>query len=146
VARVFLSHAGADKGVVRRIAGALRNAGHDPWLDEDEDEVPAGESIPAAVERGLRDADFVVVCLSQAAASRGWVEAERDASVMQQFGERTERILPVRLQEVDPPRLLAQMAYADLFPDDHAFSAGIDRIIHSVDAYEVRRATAAHPR
>jgi hypothetical protein len=144
VARVFLSHASADKGVVRRMAGALREAGHDPWLDEEA--ILVGESIPAAVERGLRDADFVLLCLSKAAAERGWVEAERDATVMQQFGERKERILPVRLEDVQPPHLIAQLAYADLFPDDQAFAAGIGRVVHSIGAYQTRRGDTTHPR
>jgi hypothetical protein len=126
------------------VAGALRDAGHDPWLDEEE--ILVGESIPSAVERGLRDADFVLLCLSKAAAERGWVEAERDATVIQQFRERKERVLPVRLEDVQPPHLIAQLAYADLFPGDQAFAAGIGRVIRSISAYQARRAGAEHPR
>jgi hypothetical protein len=107
VARVFLSHASDDKPVVRRIATALRTAGHDPWLDEEA--ILVGESIPEAIERALQDSDFVVVCLSKAAAKRGWNEAERNASLMQQFGERNERVLPVRLEEVAPSHLIASI-------------------------------------
>jgi hypothetical protein len=143
VARVFLSHASADKGVVRRIAGALRDAGHDPWLDEEA--ILIGESIPAAVGRGLADADFVLLCLSKAAAERGWVEAERDATVMQQFHEQRARLLPVRLEDVQPPHLLAPLAYADLFPDEHAFANGVAKVVHSIDTHQVRRAGTAHP-
>ena len=63
MARVFLSHASPDRPVVRRIATALRAAGHETWLYEEE--ILVGESIPAAVERGLREAHFVVLCLSK---------------------------------------------------------------------------------
>jgi hypothetical protein len=136
VTRVFLSHASADKSAVRRIAESLRAAGHEPWVDEDE--ILVGESIPTAIERGLREADFVVICLSKAAAERGWVEAERDATLMQQFRERRERILPARLEDVAPPFLIASLAYVDLFPDDEAFERGIARLTHSIKAYEAR--------
>jgi len=136
MARVFLSHASPDKPVVRRIADALRAAGHEPWLDEEE--ILVGQSIPAAVERGLRGADFVVVCLSKAAAERGWVEAERDATLMQQLRERKERLLPVRLEEVAPPHLLAPLAYVDLFPDSQSFERGIAQLTRSIAAYETR--------
>lgn len=142
MARVFLSHAGPDKPVVRRIANALRVAGHEPWLDEDQ--ILVGESIPAAIERGLRDADFVVLCLSEAAATRGWIEAERDATLMQQFLQRKERILPIRLGPVTPPHLIASLAHVDLFPDDDAFSHGVARLVQSLDAHIRRRATT-HP-
>jgi formylglycine-generating enzyme required for sulfatase activity len=138
VARVFLSHAGPDKPVVRRIATELRAAGHETWLDEDD--LLVGESIPAAVERGLGDADFVVLCLSKVAAERGWVEAERDATMMQQFRERKERILPVRLDEVTPPGLVRPLAHVDLFPDEQAFHRGIARLTSSIAAYTARRA------
>jgi hypothetical protein len=126
------------------MAGALRDAGHDPWLDEEA--ILVGESIPAAVERALRDADFVLLCLSKAAAERGWVEAERDATVMQQFRERKERVLPVRLEDVQPPHLIAQLAYADLFPGEQAFASGVAKVVRSIEAYEARRADTSHPR
>ena len=138
MARVFLSHAGPDKPVVRRIAAALRAAGHDPWLDEDD--ILVGESIPSAVERGLHEADFVVLCLSKAAAERGWVEAERDATMMQQFRERKERILPVRLEEVTPPGLVRPLAHVDLFPDEQSFHRGIARLTDSIAAHAARQA------
>jgi hypothetical protein len=150
MARIFLSHASMDKPAVRRIAEALRAAGHQPWLDEEE--ILVGQSIPAAVESGLRKADFVVICLSRAAAERGWIEAERDAAVMQQFRERKERILPARLEDVPPPYLIASLAYVDLFPDGHAFTRGVARLIHAIAEYEVRHAEStaspadlAHP-
>jgi hypothetical protein len=139
VARIFLSYASADKPAVRQIAAALRAAGHNPWLDEDE--ILVGESIPAAVERGLRDADFVALCLSEAAAKRGWVEAERDATLLQQFTERKERILPLRLEEVTPPYLVASIAYVDLFPDEQAFKQGIAQLARSIESHAGRRST-----
>ena len=144
VARVFVSHASEDKVVVRRIAQALRAAGHDPWFDEEA--ILIGESIPAAVERGLRDSEFVLLCLSKAATARGWVEAEIDTTLMQQFRERKERVLPVRLEEVQPPRLIAQLAYADLFPGLPAFTAGIARVVQSIHGYQARREAPPHPR
>lgn len=130
MARIFLSHASVDKPVVRQIAAKLRAAGHEPWIDEEE--ILIGESIPAAVERGLRQADFVVVCLSLAAASRGWVEAERDATLMQQFRERKSRILPVRLEDVSPPYLISQLAYADLFPHEANFELGMSKLVKAI--------------
>lgn len=151
MARVFLSHASPDKPAVRRIADALRVAGHEPWVDEDK--ILIGESVPVAIERGLRAADFVVLCLSRAAAARGWVEAERDAALMHQLRQRKERILPARLEEVDPPYLIASLAYADLFPDDQGFEQGLARITRSIEEYEVRDrgappapSTSEHPR
>jgi hypothetical protein len=138
VSKIFLSHASADKPTVRRIAEALRIAGHDPWIDEDV--ILVGESIPAAIERGLREAEYVVVCLSKAAAERGWVEAERDATVMQQFRSRKARILPVRLEDVSPPYLIGHFRYVDLFPEG-AFERGIAELLRAISVHEGAAAT-----
>nr|WP_269084163.1 toll/interleukin-1 receptor domain-containing protein [Sorangium cellulosum] len=140
MARIFLSHASVDKPTVRRVAEALRSAGHDPWVDDEQ--ILIGESIPAAVERGLRQADFVVVCLSKAAAERGWVEAERDATLMQQLRERKARILPVRLENVPPPYIIAPLAYVDIFPGEDAFRQGVERLVRSIDGHHQQRPTA----
>ncbi|WP_437309310.1 TIR domain-containing protein [Sorangium sp. So ce388] len=142
MARVFLSYTSADKPKVRLIAEALRDVGHEAWLDEEQ--ILVGESITAALERGLREADFIVLCLSKATADRGWVEAERDATLRQQFRDRQPLILPVRLEPVDPPYVLAHLAYVDLFPDDDAFHRGLDRLSRSIDAY-VARAPLSQP-
>lgn len=100
VARIFLAHLSADNPIVRRLAVALRAAGHDPMLADGE--AGAGESMHPAVERGLRESAVVVVCPSNAAAGRGWVEAEPDIRMMQPFRERESGRLPVRLEERCP--------------------------------------------
>lgn len=136
MARIFLSYARADKPIVRRIAEALRAAGHEPWLDEDE--VLVGESIQAAIERGLRESDFVVLCLSNASAKRGWAEAERDVTLMQQIRGGMARILPVRLEPVEPPYVIEHLMHVDLFPGDDAFRRGIERLARSISAHAAR--------
>lgn len=57
MARIFLSHASEDVAAARRIRDALRGAGHAVWLPEDE--IDIGESIPAAIARGLTGSDFL---------------------------------------------------------------------------------------
>lgn len=130
MARLFLAHASADTPTVHRLADALREAGHDPWIDEDR--IDLGDSIPSAIERGLREADFVIVCLSAAAAQRGWVQAERDAAFMQQMRDGRTRILPVRLEDIAPPYLLQSIASADLFPDAAAFGRAVRRLLRAI--------------
>src|SRR5262249_37733043 len=131
VAGIFLSYASPDKPAVLRIAAALRAAGHDPWLD---DEILIGEPIAVAVERALRDADFVVICLSQAAAESGWVQGQRAPTVMQQLRERKARLLPVRLEDVRPPHFMATLKYVDLFPDEQALTDSVALLVRSIEA------------
>ncbi|WP_437998575.1 toll/interleukin-1 receptor domain-containing protein [Sorangium sp. So ce185] len=139
MARIFLSHASPDKPTVRRIAEALRVAGHEPWLDEQE--ILVGDSIPGAIERGLQSTDYVIVCLSRAALASGWVNSELHGSVMKQFSSKMTRVLPVRLEEVTPPSIIAHVLYVDLYPDEETFRRGIDRLMRSIDGHAARAVT-----
>ena len=121
---------------MRRIAEALRSAGHEPWLDENE--ILVGDSIPAAIERGLESTDFVIVFISGAALVSGWVQNELHGSVMKQFSSKMARVLPVRLEPVTPPPIIGHILYVDLFPDDQAFRSGVDRILRSISGHTAR--------
>ncbi|MDC0743719.1 toll/interleukin-1 receptor domain-containing protein [Polyangium mundeleinium] len=136
MAKVFLSHAHVDKPAVRRIVDALREAGHEPWIDEQE--ILVGESIPGAIERGLETTDFVLVCLSRAAIASGWVRSELDGSVMKPFRSKMTRVLPIRLEDVAPPTIIAHAKYVDLFPDDDAFQRGMEALLRSIEGYTAR--------
>ena len=59
---VVLSHSSAGKGVVVPLAEQLCNRGLTVWLDDWE--IPAGASIPAAIEAGLQASRVLVLCMS----------------------------------------------------------------------------------
>ena len=65
MARLFISYTKQDQPQALRLRDALRAADHEAWIDVDE--ILVGESIPAAVARGLEQSDYVVQCLSTAA-------------------------------------------------------------------------------
>lgn len=134
VARIFVSHAGVDEPAARRIADALREAGHEPWLAEDE--IPTGARIPTAIAQALEDCAFAVVCLSRAAVASGWVKHELDLAVMRQFGRDETRVLPIRLEDVDPPAVVAHIKYDDLFPGKQGFQDGVARLVRSIALHE----------
>lgn len=51
--KVFLSHKGADKSLVRRFKSTLSLLGFDPWLDEDA--MAAGTELERGILRGFQD-------------------------------------------------------------------------------------------
>jgi hypothetical protein len=51
--KIFLSHKGVDKEMVRRFEGLLRELGFDTWLDDDA--MPAGAQPDRAIQEGFRD-------------------------------------------------------------------------------------------
>lgn len=50
--RIFLSHKGADKPLVRRVFNTLKILGFDPWLDEDA--MTAGDSLHREILSGMK--------------------------------------------------------------------------------------------
>jgi TIR domain len=72
---VFISYAREDKHRIIRLGRALRSSGLRTWIDV-ENIVP-GERWEAAVEKALRQADFILVCISTHSVSkRGFAQRE----------------------------------------------------------------------
>lgn len=60
--RIFLSHKGADKATVRLYYRALKSAGLNPWLDEED--MPAGMNPDRGIRQGLKDSGAVIFFLT----------------------------------------------------------------------------------
>ena len=133
--RVLLSYATTDLDKVRKLRDDLRRAALEVWVAADD--ILIGESIPRAVARLVKRADFVLPCLSKAAVASGWVKAELDLAVMQQFGKDTNRVVPVRFEPVDPPDVIAHLKYVDLFPDALSYQDGVAKLVTSIKALKL---------
>lgn len=110
-ARIFLSHASADKAFVRGLAVDLNALGYRPWLDEWE--ILGGESIPSRISEGLEEADFVLVVLSKSSTASKWVESEWQAKYWKEISARQVFIVPLLLDDCLIPTLLAPKKYID---------------------------------
>jgi hypothetical protein len=110
---VFISYSHADHDFVSRLASALTSYGVDVWMDDKD--IQVGDSIIAAVEEGLRGADAVCLVLSQTSIEAPWVRREYRTALSLQLKapEGSPRILPLRIDPVDPPMLLTDVRYAD---------------------------------
>lgn len=116
-ARIFLSHASADKAFVRGLAVDLNALGYRPWLDEWE--ILGGESIPSRISEGLEEADFVLVVMSESSTASQWVENEWQAKYWKETSARHVFIIPILLNNCSIPTLLAPKKYID-FRGDYA--------------------------
>jgi hypothetical protein len=112
---VFVSHRGVDAAPAARLAGGLRDAGHEVWLDEWE--IRVGDSIVTKIDEGLAAADAVVLCLSAAGVEAPWVVREWASTLARQLEGHGVRILPAVLTGGGPPAILADVKAADLAAD-----------------------------
>lgn len=100
--RVFITYSHDDKQWVRRFADALKKLHVSVWFDEWE--VEPGDSLPASMEKGLRESDAIVAVLSPEYFRRPYVFFELGAAL----GMR-KRLIPIV-----PPKTEAQMIPFDL--------------------------------
>lgn len=116
--RVFLCHSSQDKPIVRDLYQRLNAEGWiDPWLDEEK--LLPGQDWDLEIERAVEAADAVLVCLSAHSVTKeGYVQRELRfvLDVALEKPEGTVFIVPLRLDDCQPPRRLRTLQYLDYFP------------------------------
>ena len=108
---VFLSHAAADKSVVRELAERLRKDGLKVWFDEWI--IKPGDSIPAKIEDGLEQSRLLVLCLSANAVGRDWPLLESGTFRFRDPLNKERRFIPLRLDDTPIKGSLGQFLAID---------------------------------
>jgi hypothetical protein len=121
--KIFVSYSGHDKPIVDRIVSELKEDKHDIWLDHLE--IKPGDNIEAKIESGLRDADALVVVVSENSFKSPWVQREVAAIALQGISKRRRLIYPLRIDKSPIPSYLAEYVVLDLAED---FEAGMQRL------------------
>jgi len=124
--RVFICHSSNDKPVVRELYRKLRSEEWiQPWLDEED--IYPGEDWEIAIQKAVEESDAVLVCLSSnSITKKGYIQKELRFAldIALQLPEGIIFIIPLRLEECEPPRSLQTWQYANYFPESergHAF-------------------------
>ena len=130
--RVFLCHSSNDKPAVRELYQQLRaEPWIQPWLDEEE--LYPGQDWNLEIEKAVEAADVILVCLSKGSTTKeGYVQREiRIALDYADYKpEGTLYVIPIRLEECDPPRRLRVWQYADYFEGQR--ERGLQRLLVSL--------------
>jgi MinD-like ATPase involved in chromosome partitioning or flagellar assembly len=110
-----MCHASEDKELVLTLCGTLRNAGFDPWLDEER--VMPGEDWQEKIDAALRSCGAVIVCLSERSVVKdGYVNKEihRALDLADEKVPGSRFIFPVKFDSVAVPRYLSRWQWAEL--------------------------------
>jgi len=117
--RVFLCHSSDDKPTVRELYSRLALEGWiDAWLDEKK--IYPGQDWNYEIEQAVEQADVILVCLTKNSVTKeGYVQRElrRVLDLADEKPEGTLYIIPVRLEECEPPKQIRRWLYADYFPE-----------------------------
>ncbi len=116
--KVFLCHAHADRDSVRGLYTRLTKDGVDAWFDKAK--LLPGQDWKLEIEKAVREADVVVVCLSKQFNEDGFRQKEvkwaLDTAMDKKEGSIF--IIPARLEECDTLESLRKWHWVDLFEDD----------------------------
>jgi hypothetical protein len=102
---------------VRKLCDQLNNDGIDVWLDEEK--LLPGQDWQVEIEKAVKQADVVIVCLSKISIQKeGYIQKEM-RFILDVAGEKPEGtifIIPIRLDDCPVPRSLQDWQYLDYYP------------------------------
>lgn len=81
--KIFLSHKGADKILVRKYKATLEVLGYDVWLDEDA--MPAGTSLHRGILQGFKDSCAAVFFITPEYKDEGFLETEVNYAITEKM-------------------------------------------------------------
>ncbi len=123
---IFLSHNSKDKPFVRKLANDLRRHGFYVWVDEAE--IKLGDSLIGKIREGIDKVEYVGVVLSSNSVSSEWVKHEIDIAMNQEIEGKKVKVLPIMLENVEPPSFLKGKLFAD-FTLESKYKNGLKLII-----------------
>lgn len=128
--KVFVSHASEDKDrFVLGFARRLRENGVDAWLDQWEMK-PGDSLVDKIFEQGLKDAQAVIIVLSQVSVLKPWVREELNASVVNRISKGT-KLIPVVIDECDVPESLRSTVWQKIDSLD-SYDLSMQRILAAI--------------
>lgn len=137
--RIFISHAHEDRRVAQRLAGDLRQHGHDVWIAPDC--IDAGESWVSAIDRGLHMSGVFLALLSPAAVRSPWVKSETRVAIQLEHQKKM-RVLPVLLKACDTSDLSSFISSYQIISFVNRYEKALPELL--VELGSSRARVAAH--
>lgn len=128
--KVFVSHASEDKErFVINFATKLRQHGVDAWLDKWE-MLPGDSLVDKIFEEGLKDAQAIIIVLSNFSVEKPWVREELNASIVSKLTKGT-KIIPIVLDNCEVPECLTSTLWESI-KDINDYETNFQRIKSSI--------------
>lgn len=105
MSEIFLSYARGDESRARLVAEALKRDGLDVWWDR---HIPPSETWADVIESAIDESSVVVVLWTEESVASQWVRKEA------RRGEGGGKLVPARLDDIEPPFEFDHIQAADL--------------------------------
>jgi hypothetical protein len=109
--KVFLSFAGSDRAMAKRLADDLEMYGVEAFYDARG--IAFGGNVVLSINRAMAESHYYVLLWSANCVDRPWVDAEWAAAYAREINEGRSFLFIVRLDETPLPPLLAVRRYLD---------------------------------
>jgi hypothetical protein len=118
---VFLSHSQRDRHVATTLQKVLESNGARTFLDQDQ--IQAGDRLPASIRRGIESSDTLLLLWSRNASTSAWVRREWEAAL-----DLRKKIIPYMLDGTPLPSVLEDRLFVDA-DDQRRAHAGLLRAV-----------------
>jgi len=141
--KVFVSHASEDKDrFVMNFAARLRAKGIDAWVDRWE-MLPGDSLIEKIFEDGIKNAQAVVVVLSNNSVNKPWVREELNAAFVKRINSGS-KLIPIVIDDCAVPEAL-QSTLWERIKDLTNYDAEFDRIVSAIFGDSLKPALGKGP-
>lgn len=129
---LFISHSSRDSVFVRQLTEHLGYYGVPCFLDEKD--IDVGDSIPSKISGAIQAATHALVVISVNSASSRWVKDELDRFIMKELSGSGCTILPVRIDDAEPPAQIAHRLFADFrgWEMKETYLAGVRQLVRAL--------------
>jgi TIR domain len=123
----FISHAHVDRSAADALVEWLDDTASIPvWYDAVQ--LPPGATIAQALPDAIENSRSMIILLSEESVKRGWVQQEYNAAINHQTQYPKFRIIPARIDDVQPPGFLANYSGVSLGPSGLTLRSAADLI------------------
>ncbi|WP_413406630.1 toll/interleukin-1 receptor domain-containing protein [Paenibacillus amylolyticus] len=95
--KVFLSHKGANKPMVRKHYQLLKELGFDPWMDEED--MPAGVQLMRSIRQGFKQSCAVVFFITPEFKDEQYLESEIDYALNEKLSRKQFTIITLQFED-----------------------------------------------
>lgn len=124
--RIFIMYSHADAEHAKRLVDSLREAGYNPWYDQDE--IAPGQRIAETVANGIAQSAVALLLVSKNLDLQKEVinrELKAALSTMRSRDETFSPVIPIRLDETDVPESLLGVQWLSM--NDDTFLERLDK-------------------
>lgn len=124
--RIFIMYSHADSEHAKKLVESLREAGYNPWYDQDE--IAPGQRISETVANGIAQSAVALLLVSKNLDLQKEVinrELKAALSTMRSHDETFSPVIPIRLDETDVPESLSGVHWLSM--KDDAFLERLDK-------------------